>query len=70
MSYGAIPEAAGLIVLDKPLFIGLAARCEKAVIKFSRGRRLLLRARAGRRQHRTSGWANDGGIAILFRARQ
>lgn len=35
MSYGAVPKDAELITPDKPLFIGLAATCEKAVIKFS-----------------------------------
>lgn len=35
MSYGAVPKDAKLIAPDKPLFIGLAATCEKAVIKFS-----------------------------------
>lgn len=35
LSYGAVSEDAGLIASDKPLFIGLAETCEKAVIKFS-----------------------------------
>lgn len=70
MSYGAIPEDAGLIAPDKPLFIGLAARCEKAVIKFSHRRRFLLCTRVGRSQQKMSGWANNMGIAIVFRARQ